>query len=130
VTSDERGGAMPIYGKWVCLWPYMGTPQRRGFLGWLKNLTPYYSRDYGVHAMGSEDLHTRRLKWKNNISIICRIKFADKSGPKGYAFVVFFLKSRNWNAIVLSMNQQCDMIIQFVTNKWQKVILGSCLEII
>jgi hypothetical protein len=32
-TSDERGGAMPLYGKWVCLWPYMGTPQRRGFLG-------------------------------------------------------------------------------------------------
>ena len=22
-----RGGVMPLYGKWVCLWPYMGTPQ-------------------------------------------------------------------------------------------------------
>ena len=27
VTSDESGGAMALYGKWVCLWPYMGTPQ-------------------------------------------------------------------------------------------------------
>ena len=24
---------MPLYGKWVCLWPYMGTPQHHGFLG-------------------------------------------------------------------------------------------------
>jgi hypothetical protein len=36
------GGVMSIYGKWVCLWPYMGTPQRHGFLGWLKLITPYY----------------------------------------------------------------------------------------
>ena len=42
--SDERGGVMPLYGKWVCLCPYMGTPQRHGFLGWLKLITPYYSR--------------------------------------------------------------------------------------
>jgi hypothetical protein len=42
-TSDERGGAMPLYGKWVCLWPYMGTPQRRGFFGCIKLSTPYYS---------------------------------------------------------------------------------------
>ena len=33
VTSDKRGGTMPIYGKWVCLWPYMVTPQRHGFFG-------------------------------------------------------------------------------------------------
>jgi len=31
-ASDERGGVLPIYGKWVCLWPYMATPQRHGFL--------------------------------------------------------------------------------------------------
>jgi hypothetical protein len=37
-----RGGVMPLYWKWVYLWPYMGTPQRRGILGCLKNLTPYY----------------------------------------------------------------------------------------
>ena len=43
MTSDERGGDMPMYGKWVCLWPYMGTPQRRGFLGGLKLITFYYS---------------------------------------------------------------------------------------
>ena len=32
VTSDERGWAMPIYEKWVCLWSYVGTPQRWGVL--------------------------------------------------------------------------------------------------
>jgi hypothetical protein len=37
-----RGGVMPLYGKWVCLWPYMGTPQRRRFLGCIKLITLYY----------------------------------------------------------------------------------------
>jgi hypothetical protein len=27
---------MPIYGKWVILWPYMGTPQHRGIFGLTK----------------------------------------------------------------------------------------------
>ena len=36
VTSDERGGVMPIYGKWVCIWLYMGTPQRHGDFGLTK----------------------------------------------------------------------------------------------
>jgi len=39
---SSGGGVMPLCGKWVCLWPYMGTPQRRRFLGWLKCVTPYY----------------------------------------------------------------------------------------
>ena len=43
VTSDESGGAMPLYGKWEYPWPYMVTPQRRGFLGCIKLNTPYYS---------------------------------------------------------------------------------------
>ena len=42
VTSDKRGGALPIYGKWACLWPYMGAPQRHGFFGGLKLITLYY----------------------------------------------------------------------------------------
>ena len=29
-----------IYGKWVCLWPYM-VPSC-GLLGWIKLITPYY----------------------------------------------------------------------------------------
>ena len=33
---------MPLYGKWVCLWSYMGTPQRHEFLCWLKCPLPYY----------------------------------------------------------------------------------------
>jgi hypothetical protein len=32
-----------LYGKWVCLWTYMGTPQRRRFLGCIKLITLYYS---------------------------------------------------------------------------------------
>jgi hypothetical protein len=31
---------MPIYGKWVCLWPYMGTPQHRGFFLGLTKMSP------------------------------------------------------------------------------------------
>jgi hypothetical protein len=48
VTSDERVGAMPIYGKYVCLWPYMGTPQRHRFLGGLKLSTLYYSLVFNI----------------------------------------------------------------------------------
>jgi hypothetical protein len=38
-----RDGVMSLYGKWVCLWHYMGTPQRCGFLGCIKLITLYYS---------------------------------------------------------------------------------------
>ena len=38
----SRGGVMPLYRKWMCLWPYMGTPQRRAFLGGLKCVWLYY----------------------------------------------------------------------------------------
>ena len=37
-----RGGTMPLYGKSMCLWPYMGTPQRHRFLGCIKCVSPYY----------------------------------------------------------------------------------------
>ena len=36
-----RGGVMPLYEKWVCLWPYMGTPQCRRFLGCIQLFTLY-----------------------------------------------------------------------------------------
>ena len=41
VTSNKRDGVLPIYGKWACLWPDMGAPQRHGFLGGLKLITLY-----------------------------------------------------------------------------------------
>jgi hypothetical protein len=36
---------MPLYGKYVCLWPYMGTPQRRGFFGGLRCPLPYSNQN-------------------------------------------------------------------------------------
>ena len=64
VTSDERGGAMPLYGKWVCLWCYMGTPQRRGLLGWLKYLTPYYSSSLDdCRPFPIWNLNLKELSW-------------------------------------------------------------------
>ena len=43
VWRQFRCGVMPLlYGKWVCLWPYMGMPQRRSVLGCIKLITLYY----------------------------------------------------------------------------------------
>ena len=39
---QKGGGDMPLYGQWVCLWSYIGTPQRHGFLGYIQLKTPYY----------------------------------------------------------------------------------------
>jgi hypothetical protein len=33
VWHQFRGGVIPLYWKWVFIWPYMGTPKHRRFLG-------------------------------------------------------------------------------------------------
>ena len=37
-----RGGVMPLYGKWVCIWIIWFPPSPLGFLGCIKLITPYY----------------------------------------------------------------------------------------
>ena len=43
-----RGGVMPLYGKWVCIWIICFPPSPLGFLGCIKLITPYYSQVHGV----------------------------------------------------------------------------------
>ena len=45
----KEGGVMPIYGKWVCLWPYMVPPAFLGFFGGLKCPLPYYYSRRRIH---------------------------------------------------------------------------------
>jgi hypothetical protein len=40
---SSGGGVMSLYDMGG-VYPYIGTPQRRGFLGCIKLITPYYSR--------------------------------------------------------------------------------------
>ena len=62
-----RGGDMSLYGKWVCIWPYMGTPKRRGFLGWIKLNTPYYCYDMLQVYKALHNIHD--IKWHDMFSL-------------------------------------------------------------